>query len=284
MQDPIGLCTWTFGHQRHHEIAAVAAELGCDGVELLVAIDNHEAATLRRTYGSHGLRILSMTPENVDLAHQDPEQGQRAEAYYGRLLRFAAALEAPAITLHEFVGRGHWQDSQLQEWERLVRACQRLAVQAERLGVDLLLEPLRPPLVSQIQTSTAALRLCDAVGSPRLRIVLDSFHLDAAEADPVQAIHRCGSRLGAVQLADRQRQALGLGGIDLNSYGQALAAIGFRGPWILECAVGLSGPSLQPSNVDQAALGWAMQTSLDWLRHDLNGRRCPPDQAGRSSP
>lgn len=272
MRDPIGLCTWTFGHQRHHAIAAVAAELGCDGVELLVAIDSHDAASVRRIYGSHGLRILSMTPENVDLAHQDPEQGQRAEAYYGRLLRFAAELEAPAITLHEFVGRARWQDSQLQEWERLVGVCQRLAVQAERHGVDLLLEPLRPPLVSQIQTTAAALRLCDAVGSPRLRIVLDSFHLDAAETDPVQAIHRCGSRLGAVQLADRHRQALGLGGIDLNSYGEALAAIGFRGPWILECAVGLSGPSLQPCDVDQAALRRALQISLDWLRQHLHGR------------
>lgn len=277
MQDLIGLCTWIFGHQRHHEIAAVAAELGCDGVELHVAIDSQDAAALRRLYRSHGLRILSMTPENVDLAHRDPQQGQRAEAYYGRLLRFAAELEAPAITLHEVVGRGRWQDSQSLEWERLLRACQRLACQAEQLQVDLLLEPLRPPLVSQIQTAAAALRLCEAVGSPRLRIVLDSFHLDAAEADPVQAIHQCGSRLGAMQLADRQRQALGVGGIDLASYGQALAAIGFRGPWILECAVGLNSPSLQPCPVDQAALRSALRTSLFWLRRHLSRRDWAPD-------
>lgn len=272
MEDPIGLCTWIFGHHRHQEIAAAAANLGCDGVELYVAMEGQDAAALRQLYASHSLRILSLTPENVDLAHRDPQMGQQAEESYSRLLRFAAELDAPAITLHEHVGRGCWQDSQPQEWQRLVQACRRLASQAEELQVDLLLEPLRPPLVSQIHTAAAAIRLCDAVESPRLRIVLDSFHMDAAEADPIQAIHHCGGRLGAVQLADRQRQALGSGGMDLESYGQAFQAIGFRGPWILECAVGLSGPTLHPQAVDQVALRSALEQSMTWLRRHLSLR------------
>jgi D-psicose/D-tagatose/L-ribulose 3-epimerase len=284
MRDLIGLCSWIFGHQRHGEIAAVAAQLGCDGVELHVAIAEQDAGALRRLYAAHGLRILSLTPENVDLAHQDPDRGHQAEAYYGRLLRFAAELEAPAITLHEQVGRGCWHDSQSEEWQRLVRACDRLARQAERLQVDLLLEPLRPPLVSQIQTAAAAVRLCEAVGSPRLRIVLDSFHMDAAEADPVQAIHHCAGHLGAVQLADRQRQPLGQGGIDLERYGQAWAAIGFRGPWILECAVGLTGPSLEPRAVDPAALRQALRVSVDWLRRHLASAPDRAVQAERNRP
>jgi D-psicose/D-tagatose/L-ribulose 3-epimerase len=289
MGDPIGLCSWIFGHQRHGEIAALASELGCDGVELHVAIAEQEAGALRRLYAAQGLRILSLTPENVDLAHQDPQRAHQAEAYYSRLLRFAADLEAPAITLHEYVGRGRWHDSQAEEWQRLLRACERLSRLAEALQVDLLLEPLRPPLVSQIHTAAAALRLCEAVGSPRLRIVLDSFHMDAAETDPVQAIHHCAGRLGAVQLADRQRLPLGQGGIDLERYGQAWAAIGFRGPWILECAVGLTGPALEPRPIDPAALGQALRLSLDWLRRHLASApdHCPgsaPESVSASAP
>lgn len=272
MEDAIGLCSWIFGHQRHQEIASVAADLGCDGVELYVSIDAAVAADLRRLYASHGLRILSLTPENVDLAHQDPGEGLRAERYYSRLLRFAAELGAPAITIHEHVGRGTWTDSQPREWERLLRVCQRLAQQAEDLQVDLLLEPLRPPLVSQVRDAATAVRLCEAVGSARLRIVLDTFHMDAVEADPQRAIFDCAGRLGAVQLADRHRQGLGLGGIALECYWQAFTAIAFRGPWILECAAGLAGPSLEPRAVDQARLQEALETSMAWLRRQLATR------------
>ena len=269
MADDIGLCTWIFGHHRHREIAAVAADLGCAGVELHVPLDAWPAADWRRLYASFGLRILSLTPENVDLAHPDPCERERAEHYYRRLIAFAAQLEAPAITIHEHVGRGSSPDGQQPEWERLLAVCRRLARLAEERQVDLLWEPLRPPLVSQIQRATDAVRLCEAVGSERLRIVLDTFHMEAAEADPGGAIRLCAERLGAVQLADRQRRGLGLGGMDLQPYWQAFDAIGFRGPWILECAVGLTGPSLDHRDAVLAQLRGELESSVVALRHQL---------------
>ena len=269
MADDIGLCTWIFGHQRHQDIAAVAADLGCAGVELHVPLDAWPAADWRRLYASFGLRILSLTPENVDLAHPDPRERERAEHYYRRLIAFAAQLEAPAITIHEHVGRGSSPDGQQPEWERLLAVCRCLARLAEERQVDLLWEPLRPPLVSQIQRATDAVRLCEAVGSERLRIVLDTFHMEAAEADPGGAIRLCAERLGAVQLADRQRRGLGLGGMDLQPYWQAFDAIGFRGPWILECAVGLTGPSLDHRDAVLAQLRGELESSVVALRHQL---------------
>ena len=269
MADDIGLCTWIFGHQRHQDIAAVAADLGCAGVELHVPLNVWPAADWRRLYASFGLRILSLTPENVDLAHPDPRERERAEHYYQRLIAFAADLEAPAITIHEHVGRGSSPDGQQPEWERLLAACQRLVPLAQERQVDLLWEPLRPPLVSQIHRAADAVRLCEAVGSERLRIVLDTFHMEAAEVDPGGAIRDCAGRLGAVQLADRQRRGLGLGGMDLQPYWQAFDAIGFRGPWILEGAVGLSGPSLDHRDVDLAQLRGELESSVVALRHQL---------------
>lgn len=272
MADSIGLCTWIFGHRRHSEIAAAAAELGCDGVELHVPLEPGSAPALRRLYAAHGLRILSLTPENVDLADADPDARQRAEDYYNRLIAFAAELQAPAITIHEYVGRGAAADSAQQEWDRLRQTCVRLCRQAEACGVDLLLEPLRPPLVSQIHAAADAVRLCEAVGSSHLRVVLDTFHMEAVEADAGRAIRLCGWRLGAVQLADRQRRGLGLGGLNLAPYWQAFAAIGFQGPWILENTVGLSAPSLQDRPVDLARLQAELQASMAVLRRQRRAR------------
>jgi D-psicose/D-tagatose/L-ribulose 3-epimerase len=269
MTDDIGLCTWIFGHQRHQEIAAVAADLGCTGVELHVPLDGWPAADWRSLYGSFGMRVLSLTPENVDLAHPHPREREQAVHYYRRLITFAAELEAPAITIHEHVGRVMAPDGQQPEWERLLDACRRLVPLAEERQVDLLVEPLRPPLVSQIQRAADAVRLSEAVGSKRLRIVLDTFHMEAAEANPGGAIRLCADRLGAVQLADRQRRGLGLGGMELQPYWEAFASIGFRGPWILECAVGLGGPSLEHRDVDLARLRGELESSLVVLRRHL---------------
>jgi len=74
------------------------------------------------------------------------------------------------------------------------------------------------------------------------------------------------------------------GGIALESYGKAWAAIGFRGPWILECAVGLREPSLESRAVDPAALRQALRVSVDWLRQHLASAPDSAVQAERSSP
>ena len=53
MADDIGLCTWIFGHQRHQDIAAVAADLGCAGVELHVPLNVWPAADWRSSASGH---------------------------------------------------------------------------------------------------------------------------------------------------------------------------------------------------------------------------------------
>jgi sugar phosphate isomerase/epimerase len=129
--------------------------------------------------------------------------------------------------------------------------------------------------VSQIHTAADAVRLCEAVGSPRLRIVLDTFHMDAVGEEIGAAIGHCAGRLGAVQLADRGRRGLGRGGIDLPAYWRAFQAIGFRGPWILECAVGLRGPSLETHAVDLTELRSELEVSLTCLRQHLGAEVVP---------
>ncbi|MFN7898986.1 MAG: sugar phosphate isomerase/epimerase family protein [Synechococcaceae cyanobacterium] len=269
MSDPIGLCTWIFGHQDQARIAAEASGLGCAGVELFVDIQAQKAASMRDLFRSHGLRIFSLTPENVDLCHQDGALRQHAIAYYIKLLDYAVAVGAEAVTIHEFVGRGEPHDNPEAEEQRLVETMATLAGAAEQRRVDLLLEPLRPPLVSRIHTTAAAVALCQQVDSPRLKIVLDTFHLEAAERDGPGAIAMSCGRLGAVQLADRQRLALGQGGMDVPAYLAALRGIGFQGPWILECTTGLPSPALQTREVDLAVLRQRLQASILLLQRLL---------------
>jgi hypothetical protein len=74
---------------------------------------------------------------------------------------------------------------------------------------------------------------------------------------------------------------LGLGGIDLGPYWEAFDAIGFRGPWIQECAVGLSGPSLESRSVDVDPLRLELGSSMATLRRHLASRAAAPRSRGR---
>jgi len=98
---PLAVCTWVFGHHDHARIAADVARLGLSGVEVLTDIDRQPAEQIASIYGERGLEIVSMTPDNVDLAHVNPAHRTDAIHYYERLIAYAAVLGCPTVTCHE---------------------------------------------------------------------------------------------------------------------------------------------------------------------------------------
>lgn len=266
----IAVCTWLFGNHDHPQIAQQVARLGADSVEILADITLDSPRRLRRLYTDAGLTIVSLTPDNVDIAHHD--KGQRSEAicYYQRLIQFAADLDCPRVTCHEGIGRICPVDSREAEWDRLVAACQYLASVAADQGVSLIFEPLHRGLVSQIHRVEEVCRLVDTVGSPNLSVVLDTYHLCFEEVDPVAAIQQWGRRVAAVQLGDTDRRPLGMGTAPIAACLEGLEHAGFTGPWILECTSQLSGPSLTPRVIDLVQVEKELRDSLGWLRSQIH--------------
>lgn len=263
----IAICSWAFGHHRYPEIASVIRQLGCSGVELLLDIEANVPAHINQIFSSEGISIISMTPKNVDITDIEVSNRHNSINYYQRLLDFAAELGSPAITIHEFIGRHIPADDGEEEWERLVSSMIILAKYAEVCEVDLLLEPLSYPLVSQIVSVKSAYKLAQIVNSKRLRIVLDTYHMSrTVNEDPILAISLAASRLAAVQVSDSHRQGLGLGSINLNLYMDEFSRAGFIGPWIIESVCGIKAPSLSTQLVDQDKLYFNLKTSANWLR------------------
>ncbi len=265
MNNPIAACTWIFGNREMADIAARLAALGLDGAEVFVSLHSRAPKELRNVFDDHGLRVFSMTPENVDIAHVDDAVRQRALDYYFRLIDFAAELGALAITCHEFVGRGQPHDDAKQEWARLSDGCGRIASRAAANQLDVVFEPLKRSLVSAVRTAKRAMNLVAAVGEPNFGVVLDTFHMHHEETDAAAAIRHCGPALKAIQLADSGRGRIGSGEIDFGAQFGALAAIGYGGPLILECS-SLPGPSLTNPVIPSELVETDLQESLSWLR------------------
>ena len=118
-----------------------------------------------------------------------------------------------------------------------------LAEHAERAGARIFIEPLNRYQNDVCVSLADAIRFRDAIDSPAVLVVGDTFHMNIEEADMGASLAQAGERLGYVQVADSQRFEPGAGHIDFSSIFAALAGIGYEGDLGLECSA-LSGDAV----------------------------------------
>ena len=265
---PLGVCTWTFGDLPLSDIARRLAELGFDGVELMGDLDAYTAAEAKSILADHGLRVFSLTPDNVDLAHPDDATRAAAVDYYLRLLDFAAELDQPLVSCHGLVGRVRPVDTLAGERKLFERAVRRVAARAAGLGLRLVLEVLNRYEAHLLLTAAETLVFIEEVGEANVGVLLDAYHMNIEEADPAAALRLAGDRLWLYHVADSNRQGVGRGHTDFRAQFAALADIGYDGPTIVECTA--PGPDPFSAIKDDGSRDWLeryLRESLAWLRN-----------------
>jgi sugar phosphate isomerase/epimerase len=122
-----------------------------------------------------------------------------------------------------------------QDREVLLEGLAELAAHAEAAGAVLLLEPLNRYEDHMVNTVAAAAGLVRAVGSPGVRILADTYHMNIEEDDPCAALRSAGDLLGAVHLSDSNRGQPGTGHVPFPAIVGTLREIGFDGVLSVEC-------------------------------------------------
>ncbi|MGO4533868.1 sugar phosphate isomerase/epimerase family protein [Leifsonia sp. 2MCAF36] len=110
----------------------------------------------------------------------------------------------------------------------LVDALSRLGEHAEREGVELFLEPLNRYEDYLVNTMAGAAALLREVGSPAVRIVADTYHMNIEEADPAAALLEVAPHIGHLQASDSNRLEPGAGHVDWALFGATVQAIGYE--------------------------------------------------------
>jgi D-psicose/D-tagatose/L-ribulose 3-epimerase len=267
----LGVCTWTFGELPLDQIARRVGDLDFDGVELAGDLELYRAADAENILSDHGLPVLSLTPNNVDLAHPDSKIRSEAVDYYLRLLDFAAELGSPLVPCHGFVGRVRAVSTQAEERTLFAEAVRRIAERARTLNLRLAVEALNRYEAHLVSTAAEALAFVADVGADNLGILLDAYHMNIEEADPAAAIRQAGERLWLYHVADSNRQGIGRGHTDFAAQSAALADIGYDGPIVLECTA--PGPDPFVAIKDERSLQW-LELYLRESRQWLLGRDC----------
>lgn len=237
-----------FTDHRLRDALSVVAGLGYDGVSLTldhahldpVAPDlPRRVADVRRLLQQHGLDVVVETGGRYVLdpwrKHQptllSDEGRERRVALLRTALHVAADLGSPAVSF--WSGVPDVGTHPTTAWDRLEAGVAALLPVAERLGVDLALEPEPGMLVARLAD---AAELVDRLGAPdRLRLTVDVGHLVCVEDGPPGDLLRTAApRLAHVQIEDMRRGVhehlpFGEGELSLPPVLAALTEVGYDG-------------------------------------------------------
>lgn len=213
-----------------------AARHGFHAVELfLPAADAVHPAQLRKLLEDFGLKLAAVgtgagwVKHKLKLTDPDPAIRRRAREFVLGIIDLAGEQGAPAI-IGSMQGRfgesGSTRDSTLQ-W--LAEELAVLGDRAARHGQVLLYEPLNRYETNLFNRAPEAAAFLDQHKLTPVKLLCDLFHMNIEEQDIAGSLRKVASRLGHLHFADTNRQAVGLGHLEVAPVAAVLKAIGYRG-------------------------------------------------------
>lgn len=214
---------------------------GFESVEIPIEDPSHiDPAHVKRELDRHGLvcgSVCACMGPDRDL-RGTPEQQRTGLEYLRRLLEHMVVLECPSLIgpVYSAVGRADAVPpaEQRQQWRTVVRNLKTICREAERLGKRICLEPLNRFETDFINTCEQALRMVRDVGSPALKVHLDTFHMNIEEKFQPDAIRKAGRLLGHFHACGCDRGTPGNDHIDWKGIAAALKAIRYDGDVVIE--------------------------------------------------
>jgi D-psicose/D-tagatose/L-ribulose 3-epimerase len=215
--------------------------LGFDLVEIPIEgegdIDYAKAAEAYKRAGVQCSLCAVMGP-NRDPSHEDEAIQKGGVSYLKHCIDAAALLHATALVgpLYAAVGR-QWQATPEQRTRDLERCAKNLKVvarYAEDKGVTLALEPLNRFETSFINLTEQAIELMKMIDSPRVKLMMDTFHANIEEKHLGTAIEAAGKHLVHLHANENDRGTPGTGHVAWVEVAAALKKIGFSGTLVIE--------------------------------------------------
>jgi D-psicose/D-tagatose/L-ribulose 3-epimerase len=167
-----------------------------------------------------------------------PEQQQTAMEYMQKVIDQMVVLDCPSLIgpVYSAVGRADAvpEDEYKQQWKTVVRNLKQLCKYAQARGRQICMEPLNRFETDFINTVDQALRMVEDVGSPALKLHLDTFHMNIEEKNQAKAIRKAGKLLGHFHACGSDRGTPGNDHIDWAPIAAALKAVKYKGDVVIE--------------------------------------------------
>jgi protein FrlC len=237
------------------------ARIGYEGIEIGAASPHAYPPTLtdRRRHEikavleANDIVVSSMLPAlsggpGHNVASHIPEERRHTIEHYKDVIELCA-----------FWGGEHvlyipgWQifgTTRQQAWEWSHEALTELAQTAGDHGVDLVIEPTSHDS-NIVDTGDHAMELMEAVGSPHVGVMFDTFHTIYRSEPSVDYVYRMAPALRHMHISDEDRMAPGQGRGDFVGLIEALDDIDYSG-W-LAMEIGFDRRDIEPDKVARDA-------------------------------
>jgi len=214
---------------------------GFDTVEIPIEDPSHiDPAKVKAAADKAGIAIGSVCAcmgPGRDFRGSEADQAA-AMAYCKALIDQAVVLGCPSLIgpVYSVVGKADAVEPAQQkvEWALVVKNLKVLAAYAAQKGVTICVEPLNRFETDFLNTCDQGLRLIKAVGSPALKLHLDTFHMNIEEKDQAASIRKAGKLLGHFHACGSDRGTPGGDHIAWPSIVKALKSVGYKGDVVIE--------------------------------------------------
>lgn len=214
---------------------------GFDAVE--IAIDepaNVDPGLIRSELDQAGLACCSVCGAfglDRDL-RGTPEAQANSTKYLMALIDQAAVLGAPVVAgpVYSAVGRRDAVEpaEYRKQWKTVVKNLKPICKHALKRGVTIAVEPLNRFETDFINTVDQALELVADVGSPALKIHLDTFHMNIEQKCQADAIKKAGKLLAHFHACGSDRGTPGNDHIAWDGIAKALKQVKYDGGVVIE--------------------------------------------------
>ena len=225
-----------------------AAQLGFPAIEFW-AYEKHDIDLMARLLNEHKMTVSQFTAWGFGTELNNP---------YATADNFMAAIEKSCQVAEKLPGCNMFCVVAGNDIEKLTRKEMHNAVIAklrkavpilEKYRKTIILEPMNPYNHPGhcLYGSSDSIAICQAVGSPWVKLNWDLFHMQRTEGNLIDNMRRGKDYIGYLQLADSpDRNEPGTGELNYTRIFQAIHEIGYQLPIGLEC-------SPQDGNADRAA-------------------------------
>jgi D-psicose/D-tagatose/L-ribulose 3-epimerase len=166
------------------------------------------------------------------------KQQQTGLDYMLKLIDQMVVLDCPSLIgpVYSAVGRADAVPpaEYKKQWKTVVKNLKTLCRYAQKKGKQVCLEPLNRFETDFINTVDQALKMLKDVGSPALKLHLDTFHMNIEEKVQAEAIRKAGKLLGHFHACGSDRGTPGNDHIDWKPIAKALKQIGYDGDVVIE--------------------------------------------------
>ena len=241
MKHAINTYLWTIHFdETNFDILDRVKEWGYDGIEIArFKLDNLPTRKIRQELERRNLECVfcsSLTGE-LSIISEDKDTRRQALDFIKQTIFLAAEMGAkvlagPMISPVGYIS-GHRYTKE--EWQRAVDGLQSLTETLQQHDVTFAVEMLNRFETYFMTTVAEGVKLCEAVDSSRIGLLLDTFHSNIEEKDLGAAIRHGGKHIKHVQTSSNDRGTPGSGSIDWQGVFSALKEINYDG-WVnIEC-------------------------------------------------